>query len=187
MRSAIGAVFLLAGCGYVGTAQTVDSDPAEEGWVLVRGVEGVEQWSRTDCGPAALVSVLRYYGQPALLDDFVRASDSAQDGARAGALRDIARGLGYRAHVVQGTFDDLEEHLSKGRPLVVGLLKPYSNGAWPHYEVVVGIHPELGDLLTHDPARGWTRNTRDGFLAEWEPAGRLLLVIAPPATTLPRK
>jgi hypothetical protein len=40
-------------------------------------------------------------------------------------------------------------------------------------------------VATLDPAIGWRRNSVSGFLAEWDPTGRLMLVVSPPAS-LPR-
>ena len=124
----------------------------------------------------ALEMVLRSYGK-SLGDGPANQEDQ---GVAAGLLRDLAREKGFRAHVIEGSFQDLEEHLRKGRPLIVGLVKPFITGAKPHYEVVAGFHPTRGDVATLDPARGWTLNGWEGFLKEWAGSGRLLLVIAPP-------
>ena len=95
------------------------------------------------------------------------------------ALRDAARANGCVAFVVRGRIEDLPEHLAKGRSLVVGLHKPFSDGVHRHYELVVGWHERERYLLTVDPARGFTRVDEAGFLAEWQPAGCPLLLLAP--------
>jgi hypothetical protein len=48
-----------------------------------------------------------------------------------------------------------------------------------HYELVIGWHERERYVLTVDPARGFTRVDEAGFLAEWQPAGCPLLLLAP--------
>ena len=82
-----------------------------------------------------------------------------------------------KAFLFHGEVADFGKELSKDRPLVVGLVKPGVAGAVTHYEVVVAWHRERGSVVTLDPAHGWRVNTPEGFLAEWEPAGRLILLV----------
>jgi len=173
---------LLTGCSYLGSAREWDPGEADPDFLLISGLSPIRQQDSIGCGPAALATVLRHYGESVGAEELSRALPSARrDGATAGSLRDLARSLGYKAHVIEGTLEDLEEHLRKGRPLIVGLVKPFITGAVPHYEVVAGIHPMRGSVATIDPARGWTLNSAEGFLEEWVGSGRLLLVIAPAA------
>jgi hypothetical protein len=97
-----------------------------------------------------------------------------------GALRDFARRRGLQAFVVPGTWRDLEEQLGRGRPVMVGLLKPLWGGrAVAHFEVVVGFNRARRLVLTLDPARGLRENSAEGFAREWAPAGRVMLVVMP--------
>jgi len=181
-RFTLAMACLLSGCTYLGTAREWDPAEAEPGFLLIPGISPIQQRNSVGCGPAALAMVLRCYGESVGAEDLSRALPPVQeDGVAAGSLRDLARSFGYKAHVIEGTFEDLEEHLRKGRPLIVGLVKPFITGALPHYEVVAGIHPVRGSVATIDPARGWTVNSAEGFLEEWVGSGRLLLVIAPAA------
>ena len=174
-----------AGCStYLGTAEEVvpSTLAGEKGWVAVDGVPMVLQRQREDCGAAALAMALSYWGVPASLDRVVRdCPPEPGRGIKAGVLRDYARRQGLRAFLIQGNLDDLRKELSRGRPVIVGVVKPTSDGGLSHFEVVVGINPEAREVATLDPARGWTRNGYDGFVSEWEPAGRLTLVLLPAA------
>lgn len=166
---------LLAGCSpYLGTAQEWDPASADPEVLLVSGLTPVRQTDSTGCGPAALAMVLRFHGDPHL-DEELRADST---GVTARELRDRARRHGFKAHLIEGDLIDLEEHLRKGRPLIVGLVKPCLSGAKPHYEVVAGIDPVRRRIATVDPARGWTLNSVEGFLEEWEGSGRVLLILA---------
>jgi ABC-type bacteriocin/lantibiotic exporter with double-glycine peptidase domain len=172
-----------AGCSYLGTAEGVD--PAdldrEEGWIRVEGVPVVLQRDQEDCGAAALAMALAYWKVPTSLEEVARdcPPDPGQ-GIKAGTLRDYARRKGLQAFLIHGNFSDLQKELSKGRPLLVGLVKPYVNGGLTHFEVVVGLHPGKEEVVTLDPARGWRKNGYAGFVTEWEPSKRLTLVLLKP-------
>lgn len=173
------SALLLAACAsYRGAAVVVVPPCAQPDLLWLDGVELERQAGSADCGPTVLRMALRRLGcelppdEPALVDG----------GTTMQSLRDAARAHGCEAFVVRGRIDDLQEHLAKGRSLVVGLHKPFSDGIHRHYELIVGWHRGERYVLTADPARGFTRVDVAGFLAEWEPAGCPLLLIAPSPT-----
>ena len=178
--AAVLILFTAAGCSYLGTAE--DADPAEfereDGWIVVRDIPVVLQESEADCGAATMAMALAHWRVEASRDTVARACPPTPgEGIKAGVLRDYARSLGFQAFLFHGTWTDFEKELSRGRPVVVGLVKPHVNGGLTHFELVVGLHPAKQLVATLDPARGWRRNGYEGFLAEWEPAGRLTLVM----------
>jgi hypothetical protein len=156
----------------MGSARSWDPSLATPTFDLVQGLDPILQSGTMDCGATALTMLLRRH-------------DGRNDGLPPGSgftareLRDLARARGYRAHVIRGDVDDLSAEIRQGRPAIVGLLKPWGGGDVPHYEVVAGIDESRGLVATLDPARGWALNSRESFLREWEPAGRLLLVVVP--------
>jgi ABC-type bacteriocin/lantibiotic exporter with double-glycine peptidase domain len=181
--AAILLALVSAGCSYLGTAE--DFDPAdldrEDGWIAVKGVPVILQKQDEDCGAAALAMALEYWRVPTSLEDVARECPPVpKDGIKAGALRDCAREKGLQPFLFHGAFTDFEKELSRGRPVIVGLIKPYVNGGLTHFEVVVGVHPRKEIVVTLDPAHGWRRNSYEGFLTEWEPARRLTLVLLKP-------
>lgn len=172
---------LSLGC-YSGTARDANvAGLAREGrWVMVQ-VPLVEQRGESDCGTAALASVLGYWGRPTTVETVDRGI-RRRAGARASAaeLEEYARSRGLRAFTLFATFEDVRHELDEGRPVIVGVAKPYSPGhARAHFEVVVGYEPGSLRVLTLDPARGARENELKGFLAEWQPTGRVALVTAP--------
>lgn len=177
MRFAIALVGLLGSAcvSYRGSAVVVDPPILQPGLVLVANAEFEAQSGDIDCGPTALRVALRRLGAEVP----VEAIPLGDDGATMQSLRDAARSVGCQAFVVRGTLADFGNHLAKGRSLVVGMHKPFTDGVHRHYEVVVGFHARDQYVLTVDPARGFTRIDVPGFLAEWEPAGCPLLLIAP--------
>lgn len=180
MRALLFALLLLgvvSGCArYRGSA--VPSDPSraarEGGWILLDDVPLVRQAGPKDCGLAALSSVLRFWGAE------VDASEAPpRDVALSlGELGALAERRGFYAFAFTGSFDDLLRELEHGRPVVVGVVKPYSNDKGvAHFQVVAGYHPSRRRVLLMDPADGWRESPLEGFDAEWRIGGRVTLVV----------
>jgi ABC-type bacteriocin/lantibiotic exporter with double-glycine peptidase domain len=143
----------------------------------VRGVPFLPQAGELDCGAAALAMVLRYWGVAVTPAEISGAHPEARArGLRAGELRTFARARGLEAFLVAGQPADLRVELEHGRPLIVGLGKPYLRRTLAHYEVLIGLHRD-GRILTLDPAHGWRVNTVEGFAQEWASGQQLALLI----------
>ena len=163
----------------------------QPGWVRVEGVSLAHQRGTRDCGAAALSTVLEHWQQQGghqrgsvpefRSTEIDRALRIAPErGLAAGDLRDYARARGFPAFVILGTLRDLKHELDSGRPVIVGVHKPLSSGeVLAHYEVVIGYHEQLRQVMTLDPARGLRQNDFEGFAREWASAGRVALVIFP--------
>jgi len=177
--------FLCASCVslYTGAART--ADPAilnEPGWVAVPDVPDIRQTQEQDCGAAALAMVLAKLKKPLSLEEIRRACPPDPDLEIAvDKRRDLARSRGLESWRIEGTLNHLLTELEEFRPVVVGLVKPYAGGVVTHYEVVVAIHRDRREVVTLDPARGLTVTTWPGFIAEWDPAMRVMLIVWPPA------
>ena len=82
-----------------------------------------------------------------------------------------------------GTWDDLKQHLEKGRPLIAAL-KPASGNVPLHFVVVVGLDSEQNSepaiVLLNDPAqRKLLKQARSTFEKQWSATGRWLLLALP--------
>ena len=182
LRAVCLAAAALAACGsYTGSAR--DTTPAaldrEPGWIAARQVPFAAQRGDSECGAAAIAMVVSYWtgAAPAALMDELRPVPAS--GLTAARLRRFARSRGLRSFLISGSIDDLIHELKARRPVLVGMVKPQrGDQVLTHYEVVVAANPERRAIITLDPARGWRRNSYEGFLAEWEPARRLALVVA---------
>ena len=171
----------LAGC-YTGAARTTTRAEVERevGWTRVTDVPFVAQRSQKDCGAAALAMVAGYWGVSLTLDEIAAAHPGRQErGLTAGELRDLARARGLHAYVVRGEPADLRAEIERGRPLIVGLAKPYGRQRVQHFEVLVGLDGPGRRVLSLDPAQGWRENSLQGFAEEWGPAQQILLVVFP--------
>jgi ABC-type bacteriocin/lantibiotic exporter with double-glycine peptidase domain len=167
---------------YRGSAVSADSMlPAREpGWIWVSDLPAIRQEGDKDCGAAALATVLGFWGTHTTPEQILSTLRHApNEGVAAGELTSYARAQGFDAYVFHGAVSDIEKELREGRPLIAGVAKPYGERWLKHYEVVAGFHPASQTVLTFDPARGFRKNTMDGFRAEWDPTGRVVIVVFP--------
>jgi ABC-type bacteriocin/lantibiotic exporter with double-glycine peptidase domain len=176
-------IALAAGCSPFGSSvafrpESFDRDP---NWHHATKFPLISQEGPSDCGAAALSAVLTYWNLPASVDDVRRACPSTPDGIKAGELRTFARDKGLKAFLIEGSRADLENELSKQRPVLVGLALRRGDSVLTHYEVVVGVHRQDQRIVTLDPARGWREWTWENFDQLWQPARRLSLVCFKPA------
>ncbi|MFB3825759.1 MAG: C39 family peptidase [Bryobacteraceae bacterium] len=131
---------------------------------------------KNGCGAASIAMVMRYWQAPADAVEIQRALYSREArGIFASAMERYLREHGFRAFAVRGQWDDLKQHLEKGRPLIVAL-KPGRGD--PHYVVVAGL--ESGTVLKNDPAeRKLLRQHRTDFEKQWKAAGNWMLLAVP--------
>ena len=191
-RWMMGAALLLGlaaeGCSYLGSARSFDPETlkSEPGWIKVDRVVPTRQETREQCGIAAMAMVLRYYDRDVPPEKLAKACPVEPGaGSQAGHMRDFAKSQGLQAFLFHGELSDFQTELSRGHPVIVGLVKQYASGAVTHYEVAVAVQPDQRRIVTLDPAHGWRENSFDGFLQEWEPAARLMLVVFPPGEPSP--
>ncbi|HEU4339511.1 MAG TPA: cysteine peptidase family C39 domain-containing protein [Planctomycetota bacterium] len=168
-----------ASCSYLGSAR--DFDPAEFSrdprWLRAGDVPLVLQRSEMDCGAAAAAMVLAHWNRPDSLEDVSAALPPDRPrGYQAADLKKLFEQRKLKAYALSGATEHVIEQLSRGRPAIVGLVKPAITGPMTHYEVVVAYHPVDNRVITLDPARGWRENSLDGFLDEWDPSKRTLVV-----------
>jgi ABC-type bacteriocin/lantibiotic exporter with double-glycine peptidase domain len=147
------------------------------------------------CGAASAAMVMQYWlkaqGKPVDQDaDFQQIErvlhSKTGHGIYASDLRHYLQQHGFRTFAFAGSWDDLQQHLAKGRPLIAAL-KP-SGSRELHYVVVVGLDSEpssgLNILLLNDPAqRKLLKQARTTFEKQWSGTGRWLLLALPEAAS----
>lgn len=141
------------------------------------------------CGAACIVMVLKYWAQKD--PEFhcaVPSVDAVQSllfskpdhGIRAGDMASYLRSKGMRVFTFRGGWDELSEHLSKGRPLIVCLREGGALDRTLHYVVVTGIDSTRGLVLLNDPAakrQGMVR--RASFEKKWRGENNWTLLALP--------
>ena len=142
------------------------------------------------CGAASIAMVMQYWqaqqGQPANdssdAPQIQRTLYSAKaHGIFASDMERYFQENRFRTFTIRGEWEDLKQHLDKGRPLIVALKpvarKPASGGAL-HYVVVTGLGPEM--VMVNDPAqRKLLQQDRPSFEREWSAAGKWTLLVLP--------
>ena len=146
---------------------------------------------KNGCGAASIAMVMQYWreqqGGPAdanvAAEQIQRALYSnAAHGIYASSMEGYFRRNGYRVFVFHGEWQDLEQHLKKGRPLITAL-KPGSTLPL-HYVVVAGLDQERQLVLLNDPAeRKLVKEERQRFEREWEAADGWALLAVPEASS----
>jgi ABC-type bacteriocin/lantibiotic exporter with double-glycine peptidase domain len=150
---------------------------------------------REGCGAASLSMLMQYWAsQPGAtkVADANRTTDRDVDsiqhdlysprehGITASAMQGYLEQHGFRAFALSGTWSDLEEHLRKGRPLIVAL-RPDGQREL-HYVVIDGLDPARGLVMMNDPAqRKLLSEERTAFEKDWKATHNWMLLAVPAA------
>jgi ABC-type bacteriocin/lantibiotic exporter with double-glycine peptidase domain len=101
------------------------------------------------------------------------------DGVYASAMVRYFQEHGFRTFSFRGEWKDLQQHLQKGRPLIVAL-KPSGDDDSVHYVVVAGLDVEQELLLLNDPARRkLIKQDWSTFEKQWSATGKWTLLALP--------
>lgn len=143
---------------------------------------------KNGCGAASIAMVMQYWQrQPGVIQDAV--SDPADiqralysshaGGIYASDMERYFREHRFRTFTFRGQWDDLKQHVAKGRPLIAAL-KPLPAESSLHYVVVVGLDWEQNVVLVNDAAqRKLLKIDRARFLKEWNAVGNWTLLALP--------
>jgi ABC-type bacteriocin/lantibiotic exporter with double-glycine peptidase domain len=161
--------------------------PAAEDSGVWLDVPFVKQ-EKDGCGAASIAMVMQYWfkRQDRSDSESVDASEihralyqAAARGVYASAMERYFNQRGFRTFAFRGEWDDLLNHLRKGRPLIAAL-KPPEAGAPLHYVVVVGLDPQAGLVLLNDPARRKLhKQDRADFEKQWSGVNKWTLLALP--------
>jgi predicted double-glycine peptidase len=138
------------------------------------------------CGAASIAMVMQYWqqqrSQPASPDaDAIQIQhllySAKARGIYASDMERYFREKGFRTFTIRGEWEDLKQHLDKGRPLIVAL-KPEGGRAPLHYVVVTGLDQQV--VMVNDPAqRKLLKQDRSSFERQWSAADRWTLLALP--------
>ncbi len=146
---------------------------------------------REGCGAASIAMVMEYWaGQQGVAPgiDPGPASNVAviqrqlisprEHGIAAEKLGLYLRQHGFQVFALKGGWNDLEEQLRKGRPLIAAL-RPRGQSEL-HYVVIDGVDPTRGLVTMNDPSeRKLLTRERTGFEREWSATQNWLLLAVP--------
>lgn len=146
----------------------------------------VEQ-EKEGCGAASIAMVMQYWlkhqggsaAESINVEEIQRALYVPDaHGLYASAMERYFQQHGFRTFSFSGQWEDLQQHLKKGRPLIIAL-KPSGSGQL-HYVVVAGIDWEQGLLFLNDPAqRKLLKQERSVLEKQWSATGKWTLLALP--------
>jgi predicted double-glycine peptidase len=167
-------------------AQTPTADWPGAVWIDVPYI----RQAREGCGAASLAMVMTYWaaqqgkapGEESDVAVIQRELYSPRDhGIAAKKMSEYLSRHSFKVFAITGSWNDLEEQLRKGRPLIVAL-KPTGQDEL-HYVVVDGIDSARGIVMVNDPAvRKLLTRERAGFEKEWSATHNWLLLALPSNT-----
>ncbi len=130
------------------------------------------------CGPAAMASVMRFYGLNISQDEIAKEVFTPKlKGALISDMEYYAREMGFKAETKNGDLNMLISFINEGIPPIVLV----DIGKWivsqPHYYVVYGYNKSKNTFLLNT---GYESNQVISFSRlgkEWEKMNRLMLVV----------
>ncbi len=129
----------------------------------------IRQYEKTDCGPAALLAVLKYHGGN---DHLVHVRELCRTTMEGTTMLDMvfaAEKLGFKA---QGARGDYESLINEKLPCIAHVIM---NNRLQHFMVVYKI--DKNKVTLGDPAKGLVVLTRDKFETIWK--SKIVLLLKP--------
>ncbi len=139
------------------------------------------------CGSAVVWMVLQYWSgtkdnteqAPTLEEIHSSIYSDKMGGVSTTDMERFFRSLNYETYSFRGEWRDLEQHLSKGRPLIV-CLQPGGRMAPLHYVTVTGVDRDHDIVLVNDPSgRKLQKVHRRDFERQWKLADNWTLLALP--------
>lgn len=131
------------------------------------------------CGAASMAMLMQYWGDSAADAEQIRLAlySPRAHGIYSADMQRYLEQHGFRTFAFQGQWEDLKDHLEKGRPLIVALNSGHHN---LHYVVVAGLDWQQEVVLKNDPAeRKLLKQNRSSFEKQWKDAGNWTLLAVP--------
>ncbi|HET7290734.1 MAG TPA: C39 family peptidase [Thermodesulfobacteriota bacterium] len=165
----------LPGCA--GNSTGGKGDPAVISGKVISGVPFVKQKDQF-CGPAAMASVLAYYGDNITQEEIAEKVYTPKlDGALISDMENYARDSGYKAETASGDITAIEKEIDEGVPVILLVDK----GRWmvsvPHYYVVYGYDSRKGIFIVNTGDEGGVKIPFERLDGEWEKMNRLMLIV----------
>lgn len=168
-------LFFVSGCTVLEFGQ-MGAVPDSDGRYIV-GVPFFKQ-SGNDCGPAALASVLSYYGVAVSLPEITAAIYIPKlRGTLPFDMELYAKSRGLPVRSMKGDLTTIRSWIEQGAPVICLI----DMGFWvyrrPHYVTVIGYDDSKGVLIMHNGAAPDRTASINSFEQAWQRAGNWMLVI----------
>jgi len=141
----------------------------------IEGVPFIQQDSQF-CGPAALASVMTYYGAP--VDQKIIGSRVYSEKLQGALITDLeiyARDAGFETNSGRGTVEGLKAEIDQRHPVIVLVDRGFWVLSRAHYLVVFGYDDE--GFTAHNGFSASMRYRYDEFREVWDKMGNAYLLI----------
>ncbi|MBI2400120.1 MAG: C39 family peptidase [Deltaproteobacteria bacterium] len=163
----------------LGCAGHVDAVKPESAGLYIEGVPFFPQ-DEYMCGPAALASVIGYYGSSSGMKDVaVEVYSEKLKGTLPMDLLLYAKAKGFEAKYYKGSMNGLKESLTRGEPLILFLNLGYSFYPVGHYIVAVGMDQVAGVVFAHSGTEKEQAFTMKELEKSWAKTGYSTLLVRP--------
>lgn len=133
------------------------------------------------CGPAALASILNFYGKKLSQEEIADSIYLPQlKGTLSLDLLLYAREQGFEAEILKCDLERLKKEISQSHPLIVFLNLGWRFYPIRHYAVVVGYDDIQRAIIVHSGKRRNQLISYKRFLKAWKKMGYWCLLILPP-------
>lgn len=147
-----------------------------------RIIAGVPFYPQEDmgCGPAAVASLLAYWGHPVSLEEITQeVSLKNLKGSLPMDLELAAQRHGMAATSYTGSLEDLRLHLRKSQPVIAFLNLRWRIFPQGHFVVVTGYDENHSDVVVHSGDDAYRRIPVETFFKAWAKTGFWSLLILP--------
>jgi len=169
------SIFFITGCAQKESAP--ESSATDYNFVVVENVPFVKQKDKF-CGPAAMASVMQFYGRNIDQDEIAREVYIPElNGALISDMENFARANGYATETTNGNMESLKSLIDNHLPIILLVDKGKWKVSVPHYYVVYGYNERKGTVLLHSGFESEQEISVDKLDSEWKKMNRLMLVI----------
>ena len=127
----------------------------------------VRQYDQIDCGPAALLSVLKFWGGDSSLVHVRELANTDAQGSNMLGLVNAAKELGFEAVGASGDYEDL---MKETMPCIAHVIL---ENQLQHFVVIYKIDTKY--VLIGDPAKGVYKLSKEKFIPIWRQKAVILL------------
>lgn len=164
-------IILISGCAQREVASESHSD------VVIDNVPFVKQKDKF-CGPAAMASVMQFYGQNIDQNTIAEVIYTPQlNGALISDMENFAKDNGYSVISTNGNFEVLKSYLDNKHPVILLVDKGKWKVSVPHYYVAYGYNDEKETVILHTGFNRGEEMSIEKLNQEWIKMNRLMLVL----------
>lgn len=127
----------------------------------------IKQYDQVDCGPAALLSILQYYGGSTSLVHLRELTNTGVNGSTMLDLVNTAKEIGFDAFGASGEYEDL---MKEQMPCIAHVI---IDNRLQHFVVVYKINSK--EVVIGDPGKGLYKLSKEKFLEIWQNKAVVLL------------